>query len=97
MTSLKTQVATSARLHAESFTSRPSWFIDKKNRDYCEVCRRETGNTVAATCLRCATNVINDRRFRFPRSEGNRYMRRFGFKNYFAAPIRRQRERVRTV
>ena len=96
MKSLKVPVE-SLRQRAVSSTSRPSWFIDRKGSDYCEVCRRETGTTAAATCLRCAQNIVNDRRRAFPRSDGNVYMRRFGFKNYFDLGRGREKERVRVV
>jgi hypothetical protein len=60
--------------------------FDKKGSEYCEVCRRDTGTTVCAVCLKCASGIIRDRRHRFSRSEGEVYMRnRFGsaFKHNF--------------
>lgn len=58
--------------------------LDNKTREYCEVCRRETGTTVCAVCLNCARRIITDRRRAFPRSEGDVYMsREFGQPRYF--------------
>lgn len=57
--------------------------LDVMPLDYCESCRRTVGTTKNSLCFGCSMPLIKDRRRFFSRSEGNGFMRQFGYANYF--------------